>query len=86
MSGPGTLAGGFVNNCTVRATNGTLNVTPAWVNNGFVNVHTSGTVAGGNLTNAAALLGRVTQLGPTYGRASSIQRGRLVKAGFSIEF
>lgn len=39
-----------------------------------------------NLTNEATILGRVTQLGPTYGRASSIQRGRLIKAGFSIEF
>ena len=39
-----------------------------------------------NLTNAASILGRVTQLGPTYGRVSSIQRGRLIKAGFSIEF
>jgi hypothetical protein len=39
-----------------------------------------------NATNAASILGRVTQLGPTYGRVSSIQRGRLVKAGFSVEF
>ncbi|HUR32950.1 MAG TPA: carboxypeptidase regulatory-like domain-containing protein [Vicinamibacterales bacterium] len=39
-----------------------------------------------NLTNAASILGRVTQLGPTYGRVSNIQRGRLVKAGFSVEF
>ena len=39
-----------------------------------------------NLTNAATILGRVTQLGPTYGRVSSIQRGRLIKAGFSVEF
>jgi hypothetical protein len=39
-----------------------------------------------NLTNEAAILSRVTQLGPTYGRASSIQRGRLVKVGFSVEF
>jgi len=39
-----------------------------------------------NLTNAATILGRVTQLGPTYGRVSSIQRGRLIKAGFSLEF
>ena len=39
-----------------------------------------------NLTNAASILGRVTQLGPTYGRVSSIQRGRLIKAGFSLEF
>ena len=39
-----------------------------------------------NLTNAASILGRVAQLGPTYGRVSNIQRGRLIKAGFSIEF
>ncbi|MGC4081912.1 MAG: hypothetical protein QM736_07345 [Vicinamibacterales bacterium] len=39
-----------------------------------------------NLTNAASILGRVTQLGPTYGRVSNIQRGRLIKAGFSLEF
>jgi hypothetical protein len=39
-----------------------------------------------NATNAASILGRVTQLGPTYGRVSNIQRGRLVKAGFNIEF
>jgi hypothetical protein len=39
-----------------------------------------------NLTNAATILGRVTQLGPTYDRVSSIQRGRLIKAGFSLEF
>jgi len=39
-----------------------------------------------NATNQATILGRVTQLGSTYGRVSSIQRGRLVKAGFSVEF
>jgi hypothetical protein len=39
-----------------------------------------------NLTNAATILGRITQLGPTYGRVSSIQRGRLIKAGLSVEF
>ena len=39
-----------------------------------------------NLTNAATILGRVTQLGPTYGRVSSIQRGRLIKLGLSMEF
>jgi hypothetical protein len=39
-----------------------------------------------NLTNAAAILGRVTQLGPTYNRASSIQRGRLIKLGMNVEF
>lgn len=31
-------------------------------------------------------LSRVTQLGPTYGRVSGIQRGRLIKLGASIEF
>ena len=39
-----------------------------------------------NLTNSASILGRVTQLGPTYGRVSSIQRGRLIKVGMSMEF
>ena len=39
-----------------------------------------------NLTNSATILGRITQLGPTYGRASSIQRGRLIKLGMSVEF
>ena len=39
-----------------------------------------------NLTNEATILGRVTQLGPTYDRVSSIQRGRLIKVGASIEF
>ena len=39
-----------------------------------------------NLTNAATILGRITQLGPTYGRVSSIQRGRLIKLGMSVEF
>jgi hypothetical protein len=35
-----------------------------------------------NLTNAASILGRIAQLGPTYGRVNSIQRGRLIKLGF----
>ena len=39
-----------------------------------------------NLTNAAAVLGRITQLGPTYGRVSGIQRGRLIKVGLNVEF
>jgi hypothetical protein len=39
-----------------------------------------------NLTNAATILGRITQLGPTYGRVNNIQRGRLIKAGVSIDF
>jgi hypothetical protein len=39
-----------------------------------------------NLTNAATILGRITQLGPTYGRVNSIQRGRLIKLGVSVDF
>jgi hypothetical protein len=39
-----------------------------------------------NLLNAASILGQVTQLGPTYGRVSSIQRGRLIKLGVNVEF
>ena len=39
-----------------------------------------------NLTNAATILARTTQLGPTYNQASSIQRGTLIKAGFDIAF
>src|SRR6266487_1700033 len=39
-----------------------------------------------NLTNAATILGRITQLGPTYGRVSSTQRGRLIKLGMNVEF
>jgi hypothetical protein len=39
-----------------------------------------------NLTNAASVIGRITQLGPTYGRISNIQRGALIKAGVNVEF
>ena len=39
-----------------------------------------------NLANAATVLGRITQLGPTYGRVSTIQRGRLIKLGVNLEF
>jgi hypothetical protein len=39
-----------------------------------------------NLTNQASIIGRVTQFGPSYDRASSIQRGRLIKLGISAEF
>jgi hypothetical protein len=39
-----------------------------------------------NLTNAATILGRITQLGPTYSQVSSIQRGRLIKLGLNFEF
>jgi hypothetical protein len=36
--------------------------------------------------NAATILARTTQLGPTCGQASSIQRGTPIKAGFDISF
>ena len=39
-----------------------------------------------NLLNAATILGDITQLGPTYGRVNSIQRGRLIKLGLSVDF
>jgi hypothetical protein len=39
-----------------------------------------------NVTNAATILGRITQLGPSYGRVNSIQKGRLIKAGFNVDF
>jgi len=39
-----------------------------------------------NLTNEAAVLGRITQLGPTYLRISNTQRGRLIKLGMNVEF
>jgi hypothetical protein len=39
-----------------------------------------------NLTNAATILGRITQLGPAYGRVSGAQRGLLIKLGVSVEF
>jgi len=39
-----------------------------------------------NLTNEAGVLGRITQLGPTYLRISNIQRGRLIKLGVNVEF
>jgi hypothetical protein len=39
-----------------------------------------------NLSNQASIIGRVTQFGPNYDRVSSIQRGRLIKLGFSAEF
>ncbi len=39
-----------------------------------------------NLTNAATILGRITQLGPTYGRVNSIQKGRLIKLGLNVDF
>jgi hypothetical protein len=39
-----------------------------------------------NLTNRATILSRITQLGPTYLNATTIQHGRLIKVGFSTEF
>ena len=39
-----------------------------------------------NMTNAATILGRLTQLGPAYGRVNSIQKGRLIKVGFNVDF
>jgi len=39
-----------------------------------------------NLTNGNTVLNRVTVLGPAYGRASDIQRGRLIKLGAQVDF
>jgi hypothetical protein len=39
-----------------------------------------------NMTNNNAVLGRVAQLGPSYGRASSIMNGRLIKIGANLTF
>jgi Carboxypeptidase regulatory-like domain len=39
-----------------------------------------------NLMNTASLLSRVTQLGPTYQRPGTIQRGRLIRLGFNVSF
>lgn len=39
-----------------------------------------------NAGNAATILSRITQLGPTYGTAASIQRGRLIRAGVNVNF
>ena len=39
-----------------------------------------------NVLNNATITNWVTQLGPTYHRASAIQRGRLIKFGGSIDF
>jgi len=39
-----------------------------------------------NITNAAPILARITQLGPTYGRVGSIMRGRLIKLGMNINY
>jgi hypothetical protein len=39
-----------------------------------------------NATNQSTVTARITQLGPTYGRISGIQRARLIKVGLNIEF
>jgi hypothetical protein len=39
-----------------------------------------------NLTNSSPIQSRTTQLGPTYGRASSILRGRMWRLGVSVKF
>jgi hypothetical protein len=39
-----------------------------------------------NVLNAASLLSRVTQVGPTYLTPVTIQRGRLIKLGVNVHF
>jgi outer membrane receptor protein involved in Fe transport len=39
-----------------------------------------------NLTNQSTVTARTTQLGPTYGVISGIQRGRLIKLGVNYDF
>jgi hypothetical protein len=39
-----------------------------------------------NATNESTVTARITQLGPTYGRISGIQRARLIKVGVNVEF
>jgi hypothetical protein len=39
-----------------------------------------------NLTNCNAIRARTTQLGPTYGQAADIVRGRLIKLGVNVKF
>jgi hypothetical protein len=39
-----------------------------------------------NFANNATMTSWVTQLGPTYHRPSTIQRGMLIKAGMSVDF
>jgi outer membrane receptor protein involved in Fe transport len=39
-----------------------------------------------NLTNGSAIRARSTQLGPTYGVASDVQRGRIIKLGLNARF
>jgi hypothetical protein len=39
-----------------------------------------------NLTNESTITNWLTQLAPTYHRASTIQAGRMIKVGFNFEF
>jgi hypothetical protein len=39
-----------------------------------------------NIFNAAAITAQVTQLGPTYGRASALLGARLIKLGVNVGF
>ena len=39
-----------------------------------------------NATNESTVTARITQLGPTFGRISGIQRARLIKVGMNLEF
>lgn len=39
-----------------------------------------------NATNESTVTAQITQLGPTYGRISGIQRARLIKVGVNLEF
>jgi hypothetical protein len=39
-----------------------------------------------NATNESSVVSRLTQLGPTYQRIAGIQRARLIKVGFNLEF
>jgi hypothetical protein len=39
-----------------------------------------------NVTNGSAIRARSTVLGPLYGRASDVQRGRMLKFGLNVKF
>ena len=39
-----------------------------------------------NATSESTVNAQITQLGPTFGRISAIQRGRLIKVGVNVEF
>ena len=39
-----------------------------------------------NVTNGSAIRARSTQLGPTYGVASDVLRGRIIKLGLNVKF